>query len=470
MISPSMNKLVFTFFVLLSAVEIMAQSAILKGRAPEYAGMELPVFTYSDFISEEKTEAGKIRFQSDGTFSCTINIASTSVYFTEFDVYQASLYMESGKTYELLFPPRQQKTEAQKRNPFFNPIPVWFMINNQAADELNLQIKNFETDFRQLEDKYFFDIYEKRLKSSLQLVQSELAQKFPKTENRYFEEYKKYRLANLEFALHQGKSAEFVSKYFGKAATQLQLPAYTNLFNQVFTNYFSFLGNSLHDQKITGLVNSGKITDLEIYISEKNGWNQDASQLIILRALKDAYHSGQFSKQAVLSSLKQASESNWPDKYKQIARNILQKTSYLMPGSNVPYVNFSRTDGQLISLDQYKGKYVYLHFTDLQNPICRQHLDALSPIALQYKINLAVIFVTDGKPTEAQARQYTGTFVSTNDKGKAAWKVKTFPCSYLIGRDGKILQSPALNPMNGFESQLRQLLEKERIEKLRNGN
>ncbi len=466
-----MSKTVYLLCILISlfAGKVLAQSATLKGRAPEYAGMELPVFRYVDFISEEKAELGRIRFQQNGSFSAVIKLPSTMVCFAEFDVYQASLYMEAGKTYELQFPPRQQKSEAQKRNPFFNPMPVWFLIVNQQPDDLNLLIKNFETEFRRLEDKYFYDIYEKRLKSSLQLVQNELLQKFPKTENRYFEEYKKYRLANLEFALHQGRSAEYVSKYFGNVKPMMELPAYTNLFNQIFTNYFSFLGNSLHDQKITTLVNSGDVNTLENYLAEKNGWTPEACRVIILRSLKDAYYSGQFSKQAIIGSLKQACEGNWPDMYKQIARNILQKISYLIPGSELPRVSFVRADGQSFSLEQFKGKFVYLHFTDLQNPVCRQHLEALNPIAEQLKNNLVVVLVNEGKVAATEATKYNGTFVTTDEKGKAAWKVKTFPTSYLIGRDGKILQSPALNPMNGIDSQLRSLLEKERIEKLRSG-
>ncbi len=464
-----MNKLkpIFILILLVSSGRLFAQTSTLKGIATEYAGVEMPVYTFSDFISEKKIVVGKICFQANGTFSATLNLPYTALCFTEFDIYQAMLYVEPGKTYELLFPPRQQRSVAQKRNPFFKLLQVWFKLNNQPGDDLNLLIKNFETEFRVLENKYFYDIYEKHSKSSVELVRAELQKKFPKTENKFFEDHKKYRMGNLEYALHQGKSIEFVNTYFGKVNPRIQMPAYYNLFNQLFTNYFSFLGNSVHDRKITGLVNSGDIQALENYMSLRNSWNADICRLVILKSLKDAYYCGQFSKTAIIRSLGQVAGSSWSDKYKLIAKNILQKITYLSPGTDAPKISLTRINEQKISIEKYRGNFVYLHFTDLQNPVCLQHMEALKPVAGQFKDNLTVIFITEGKTPETEARKWTGIFTTTTDEGKASYKVKTFPTSYLIDREGKILASPALNPLNGFESQFRQILEKERIEKLR---
>ena len=469
MISHSMSKQKFIalLFLLISASYLRAQTSTIKGIAPDYAGMELPVFTFSDFISEEKTELGKIHFQADGTFSVAISLPTTTVCFTEFDIYQAMIYVEPGKTYEIQFPPRQVQSEAQKRNPFFKLQPVWFRIVNQSDDDINLKIKNFETEFRVLEDKHFYDIYEKHSKASVETVRVELQKKFPKSENKFFEAHKKYRMGNLEFALNQGKSPDFIATYFGKVSPMLTLPAYTDLFQQMFSNYFSFLGNSVHDQKITGLVNSGEVQVLENYLTEKNSWNTDFCQLLILKSLKDAYFSGQFSKQAIIRAFSQVEKTNWNDRNKRIARNVLKDITYLTVGSKAPKIEVQQINGKKLTLDEFRGKFVYLHFTDLQNPICRQHMDALKPIADQFRENLVVVFLTEGKTPDAEARKWTGIFATSDETCKNAYKVKTFPTSYLVNRKGKFAESPALNPLNGFASQLRKILEKDRIEKLR---
>lgn len=460
----------FLFLILIVfKLTVFAQTSTIKGIAPEYAGQEMPVYTFSDFISEEKVEVGKISFKADGNFSTSINLQNTAVCFAEFDIHQAMIYVEPGKTYEVQFPPFQKQSEAQKRNPFFKLIPVWFRIVNQSDDDLNMKIKNFEAEFRILEDKYFYDIYEKRSKASIELVRAELLKKFPETTNKYFEAHKKYRIGNLEFALNQGKSPEFVNAYFGKVSPQMQLPAYTNLFDQVFSNYFSYLGNSVHDQQITGLINSGDANSLEKYLTEKNEWNKGFCQLIILKSLKDAFYSGQFSKTAIINSYRQIAEINWPEMYKRIAKNILQKITYLAEGSVAPAFLLGAANGQKITLNELKGKFVYLHFTDLQNPVCKQHMDALKPIADQFKDHLVVVFITEGKTPATETQKWTGVFASSTEKVKTDYRVKTFPTSYLINREGKLVASPALNPMNGIGSQLRQILEKERIEKLRGG-
>lgn len=464
-----MSKFIIILFLVLNLpkLSILAQTSTIKGRAPEYAGTETPVYTFSDFISEEKTEVGKIHFQADGQFSLSIKLTNTVVCFSEFGVYQAMIYVEPGKTYEIQLPLRQQQSEAQKRNPFFKLIPVWIQIVNQTDDDLNLKIKDFEAEFRILENKYFYDIYEKQSRASIELIQAELLKKFPVTTNTFFETHKKYRIGNLEYALNQGKSSDFIDDFFGKTNPKMQVPAYTNLFQQIFANYFSFLGNSVHDKKITELVNSGDIQLLETYLVEKNGWNTEFCRLLILKSLKDAYYSGQFSKQAIIHAYQKISALNWSTKYKQIAGNILKQITYLTVGSEAPKIEFMLNNEKKSSLADFRGHFVYLHFTDLQNPVCRQHMEALKPIADQFKTQLDVIFITEGKVTVQETQKWTGIFTTSTEELKTAYKVKTFPTSYLIDRQGNLIASPALNPLNGLTSQLRQIFEKERIEKLR---
>lgn len=284
------------FLILLFPGFAISQTSILKGKATEYSGLSIPVFTYFDFISEEKTELGKIVFQADGSFSVKLELKETRMCFVGFDTYQAMIYVEPGKVYEIQLPPKKERTVAQKRNPFFKPFPVWFKIINQAEDDLNLKIKQFEQVYRELEDQYFNDIFVKQSNAAVLKVQEQLREQFPKTECNFFEDHKKYRMGNLEFALHQGKSNEFVLKYFGRMTPRMQLLAYQTLFNQVFNNYFSFLGNSIHGQKIKSLINVGDVTALQKYLVEKNAWTSEICQLVILKGLRDAYHSGQFSK------------------------------------------------------------------------------------------------------------------------------------------------------------------------------
>lgn len=455
------------FLILLFPELAVSQSVILKGKAVEYSGLSISVFSYSDFISEEKTELGEITFQTDGSFSLKLDVKETRMCFAEFETYQAMIYVEPGKTYEIKLPPRKERTDAQKRNPFFKPFPVWFKIINQSEDDLNLKIKQFELAYRELEDQHFNDIFVKKSSAAVSNVQEQLRKQFPKTECKFFEDHKKYRMGNLEFALHHGKSNEFVLKYFGRMSPRIHLLAYQTLFNQVFNNYFSFLGNSIHGQKIKSLINTGDVVALEKYLIERNAWTSEICQLVILKGLRDAYHSGQFSKKSVINMLEQIIGGKWNAEYKNTAGFILKKITYLMNGSAAPDFTVKKINGQVFSLSAHKGKIVYLHFTDLQNPVCQQHMEALNLIAKKYTQHLVVITLLENEIGDEQLKKCAGICAMANEKLKGRYKVKTLPSSFLIDRNGILIDSPALNPLNGVDGRIGKIMEQERIEKLR---
>jgi len=195
-------------------MSVLASIVKLSGKAPEYALNTIIIGKYHDIISEEIISLGILKFNNEGTFSLEFDLRETSFCFASFDGYLGMIYLEPGKTYELLFPPKRTLTESQKRNPFVKPDPVWLGIDRPEKNELNVQIQQFEQAYAKYENKYFDQIFLNRNKSLVDTVKNILDKEFGKTESSIFEAHKFYRKANLEYALNLGKSAEFMEKYF----------------------------------------------------------------------------------------------------------------------------------------------------------------------------------------------------------------------------------------------------------------
>jgi hypothetical protein len=126
--------------------------------------------------------------------------------------------------------------------------------------------------------------------------------------------------------------------------------------------------------------------------------------------------------------------------------------------------------GRSVRFSDYPNTYIYLHFTDPKNSICRQHLDVLKTIAGRYKEKLVIINVIPDQENFKNETGWAGIFATTDSNGKETYKVKTFPNSFLIGKDGKLLLSPAPNPIDGFDRQLGQILKSDHFKELQKAN
>ncbi len=443
--------------MLFSVKPVVAASVKIIGKAPEYAGNSIEMYVFHDFISEEKEKIGTIRMKADGTFVLEAELAETSFCFADFDGYRGMIYLEPGKTCQIIFPPKRNLTEAQKRNPFVKPEPVWFGIANPEKDELNFRIQQFEQAYSNAENQYFDQIFVNQSASLVDTVKKNLDKEFPKTSQQFFEKHKLFRIANFEFALHRGRSAEFMKMYFSSTKPVYNLAAYSNLFDQVFSNYFMTLTTSLHQTAVTKLIDSSVLQPLDEYFQKQLHFNAELSHWVLLKSLKDAYYSNLFQKASVLKMLDQVQNGGWSAYEKETAKLIRSKLTYLASGTTPPAILLRNLNGQKVSFSDYLGSYIYLQFTDPKNTICCQHLDALKKIAVHYKDKLVIINVIPKNQAFKNDRGWPGIFATTENNLEETYKVKTFPNSFLIGKDGKLLLSPAPNPIDGLDRQLGQI-------------
>lgn len=464
-----MKRIVLSIFILLAlTIAPKSGSAQVKisGKAPEYALHSIDFYVYHDFITEEKINLGAVRFNSEGIFNLNVEIAEPRLCMADFDGYHGMIYLEPGKSYEIVFPPKRNLTESQKRNPFVKPNPVWFGLLHPDKNELNFKIQEFEEAYALLENRYFDKIFTSQSKLHVDSVKLMLDKEFPKTSMPFFELHKFFRKANLDFALNQGKPAEFMGTYFGATKPVYNLGAYSVIFNQVFTNYFSTLVNATNSAAIRSIIGSGNLQKLDGYFREQLHFNKELSHFALLKSLHDAYYSKQFQKASILNMLDQVKSPEWSGYEQKTAELISTKLTYLSSGTTAPAITLQNLNGQKVSFSDFQNTYIYLHFTDPKNPICRQHLDALKTIAARYREKLVIINVIPDSKGFKNENGWAGTFATTETNIERSYKVKTFPNSFLIGKDGKLLLSPAPNPLDGFDRQMGQILKSDYIKDL----
>ncbi len=468
-----MNKLITFLFSLFISFSLFAQSnqVTLSGSMPEYAGRAVELYQ-TDPITGEKHVIASLQIGASGSFSKQIPLSSTTFCQADFDVWQAFIYLEPGKSYKLVFPPLKKISEAEQRNPFFQPEIVPFGIEDATANDLNRVILNFENEFSVKENHFFNKIYRDKSKAAVDSLKSAINAKFPNNGNGYFEEYKFYRLATVDFALHQGRTETFVKSCFVDHKFDLSLPPCNNLFNQLFTNYFSIRANSIGGEDFRKLVGQANLSGIENDLATENGWNSRLSHQVILKSINDAFYQGLFSPKSLLNLLDKISASNWTGAEKQTATDLKAKLTYLLQGTNAPGISFTGFDGKPHQLSEFKGQYIYLHFTSVANPICRQHLDYLKKVSTTFSSQLVILNIIprseEGKKDLIQQQEWPGQFFTVSNDEADKYRVKSFPTTYLIDPDGKLQLAPAFNPMDGFDRQFSAIMKQKRMEEFRN--
>ena len=466
----TIKSIFYTYLIIFLFLTKAAYSIPTKvsGKAPGYAHNSIDLNTFHDFISEEKIKLGTIRFNPEGDFNLEFNLNETCLCFADFDGYHGMIYLEPGKSYEILLPPKRTLTETQKRNPFVKSEQVWFGTANPDQNELNYQIQKFEQSYTTLENKYFDQIFMNQSYSLVDTVKQTLDKEFPNTKSTFFESHKHFRKANLDFALTQGKTSGFMGKYFSEIKPKYQLAAYATLFNQVFLNYFNLLANTSKNTETKNLINHAELKQLDDYFQKQLHFNQELSHWILLKSLKDAYYSRQFSKASILKMLDDVKNEGWSSYEQRTALLIRSQLTWLSSGSNPPTLLLKNLEGQKVSISDFLNTYIYLHFTDPKNTICRQHLDALKIIASHYKEKLVIINVIPDRSAFKNDSNWAGIFTTTESNIDETYKVKTYPNSFLIGKDGKLLLSPAPNPIDGLDRQLGQIFKSDYFKEMQN--
>lgn len=115
-------------------------------------------------------------------------------------------------------------------------------------------------------------------------------------------------------------------------------------------------------------------------------------------------------------------------------------------GQKAPDFTLSSVDGTQVSLQQYKGKVIFLNFWATWCIPCREEMPALEKLHHAYREQDLVVLAIDLKESAEQVKaffqQHALSFPSVIDANGSvfrAYSVTGMPTTYLIGRDGAIL-------------------------------
>jgi len=447
---------------------------MITGRSIEHAGARLIFYEYNEGVFQTKNKVFEISPDSAGYFSSVAVLEETKFLFADEGSQIYYFYAEPGGSYILTLPKPREKTLQEKKNPFFIPeeihLPVKCIYKSgeeEAQHELNNAIRKYDELFNPFYDRqllrYIAPVVSRVKLDSFLIISNELEEKY---NNDFFRSYTFYKKGLLEFTTSEFNMQDIIERYFVKRPVLTSNPAYWELFNTVFDNYFSFLTVNPFYKELHRKMADGKYSELKkLLLNDPVLQNDTIRELVLIHELNNEFNAGNISASSLISILDSIQVKSASAGTRELALIIKNKNTRLMPGSPVPDLWLTDIRGNVFNVADIKGKLIYLGFCHPELRECQKEFEYLKHYQNAFSNKLLIITAVENVTEKelsnlAEIYNYQWTLAVLNDSDKAFndYNVKGMPFFYLIGPDNRFLISPAGLPSSGFEKTLYQMI------------
>ena len=445
------------------------------GNAKEYANSELIFYRYQDRITYIKEEVFRLKVDAEGNFVADFGIDRITYLFAEFGVYYVYFYAEPNGNYEIILPEYVERTNAELFNSYFEPTEMHLGIKNMKETDLNYLIMDFDYYFNRYYNLKMEDLYINGLKTDVDTFINNINSRYKKYNNTYFQQYRRYRIAALkEMVTKREYESALVYSYYSNKEILYDNPAYMDLFNSIYNNYFDNYLVSPGGADLYRIITYGHSISLlhKLIGSNPKHKRKQFRELVMLKGLNDAFANDNLQWLPLLLTLDSLYITTEYPIHQQIAQNIADNSLTMAKGTVALPFELPDTVGNMMSLSDFKGKYLYLQFANTQTYSSAAEFDVLKRIYNRYKgLCIFVTILTDSDKEKAKkfiadnSLNWTFLFAEINSKVISDYKVRAYPTYYLIDPQGMLVMSPAPSPAENFEKYLFKIIENQKRKK-----
>jgi len=463
-------RFLFIFLSIASVLSAGDFTVIIEGSFPGAEGKNIRLMKYGDQITYIREDIDDAIVDQDGLFGFRFRIYEPVYIFYRIDHARMGHYVEPGNNYKIEFEPVDFDTLDDRRNPYLDPWHFGFdLYNKEAPDKLNKTISAFNNAFDDFLIEHFSDVVRPRLnipfenfrKHTDSLFQSEII------DNSFFKDYYEYKFALYYRIANIRKPLRLFDDYILDRPVLYENPKYMDFFNTMFDK-FLFAGS----RSIT-------IEDLLITVNEHNSYaalmdslgkdtillNEVLRELVMLKGLKDMYHHTDFNKRNVFSIVEHLHNHSKFRQHRTIAGNILNGFTRLKKSYPAPGFELKKQNGEIICLDDYRGKFVLLNFWTTWCIVCLAEFSLMNDMFEEHKDRFEFISVSVDRNIKDYKRfveenQLPWDFYHFNDDFRLLdnYDVRGFPLFVLIDPGGNIIRHSAPFPSRGLHKKIARTL------------
>lgn len=461
----------FSILLLFSAFSF-GQSTIIHGVSEDYANEKIAIDYIFNPITHNTQTLDTIFVDNNGNFSTEFNLGKLTWIQLELGVYKCLLLVEPGHKYDISLPPRRDKTEAEIRSIFFEFMVIYLRVlediqlhENLISEryrDLNTRIFTFDTLLFRINDDQLIARSRKESFHTDSLIES-IESTYKNDTSSYFFKYRKYRYGLIQMNSGIKSLKKIYDNYLSVESPELHNPAYIDLFSKMYEKFFYYFSRTKDGANLNNVINAEhSLSALRYELKKHNSIPNDTiADLVIMKEVNESFYRDYYYKKALLILLDSIIVKPSVPAYSLFASDIHDKLTNLMIGTSAPDFSLINQSGKRISLEDLKGKYVFLVFCTPDSYSCLKEYPFLKVLHEKHHeyLEITTIMVTETLPDMQEFMKrnrypWLSLFYGNSEELLQSYNVRTFPTCYLIGPDGLLIQSPATLPTEGLEQQL----------------
>ena len=377
------------------------------------------LMAYDEMFTCEQTKIAETHSDKEGKFTLKAEIKEITPAQIAVNLERTDIILSPNGKYnlEIIIPNQKDVSYFEREKP---------TLKINSIDDGNLFLQY--TDIQSFIDDYLYQnfnlIYKGRKMSLLDTLDRQITRNFGKIENKYINDFIKYRKAAVLMTANPAKTK---TDYFDKQEVLYSQAAYMDVLTELFKS-------------------NGRNDD---FLSR----NWQIGELVEMMNLKKSYYSNPQSKNQVLASLEKIEKSSKSLKNRLVAKNVKKQITELSYDSPAPTFALKDRNGNTIQLSDYKNDMVVLQFVDHLTPLVEQEFYTLNELKKQWGDNVKIITIA----TNESFDEYLQLF----DNQKYKWPllnlyfnillledyhIKTYPAYVILKKDNRIGMAPAPSP------------------------
>ncbi len=457
-------KIIFPIlvYIFLLSTTCVAEPVRIEGQIKGADGNYIRLVTYLDQISKLKKTLASTLIDDQGNFVLNTDIEKVTYAFLETGFETAEIFLQPGGKYQLnlTFSPLAEGSG------YYNRKNLGVTFIKDLPDSLNIHIRDVNELFNDFIIKNFDPGQRNLLKSKLQEFIRETDDKTAHSKNPYLKNYILYKIASLEQSLRLKSSVSLSKAYLTNKPVLFNNVEYIDFFNKFYekalitnSKYFSY-------SKTYDLIDGeGGVNSLLSYLKKDSLIAGDElRELVLLGALKDLYYNGGFKRERIILLCEQMGKKTNYSQIRTISVNLIKRFNRLSKGSPAPAFSLYDLQGKKYSLEDFRGKYVYLDFFDSRNAIGISEMNLMKDLypKIKNEVEFVSICINNSKGDLEEFLKKNNfpwpvLWLSNDYNLLDEYNAGTFPLYVLIDRQGKIDFYPAPSPSENLEEVLNSL-------------
>jgi hypothetical protein len=450
-------------FLLLTATG-SAQSVNISGSGSGYQNAGVRFYSQTDPVSKRLKPILTVLCDEKGFFSAEVPCRKTDVIFIKVGTFIFHLYVTDSSKYVLLLPNNIAKSGNEELNPFFIETDIIPVLVNKS--DVNTLIGKFDSEYNPVFNFVADRVFRNNRNEDLQKEISKL-EKFKEIPGiSFYNDYVKFRMIMLNQLLSTGKNGqineeEHLNKFFNSANT-----ACLELVEQMFSGYFNKISSGTLMSSFNNAIGTASYKELKsVTCSDGKITNPELADFVILLNLNRSYFEQNLpgdNIRKIISLMRTQGETIF---IRDIASTLLNKINSTLPGNYPAGFSLASTDGKLVSLKDFYGKYLILGFARSDSPASLTELGIINMWYKKYIRDVQVVIILadkEFKPASDALKKRGFNWIYLDGSKKEMiefdYDLKMYPAFILLNREGKIIASPCSYPSENLEPEIRKIL------------